>query len=179
MPRRADDAQDVAQDVAQGGAPRAPLPRSPPATTVPAVRSDNPFSRFLLGLVGERGAPDGQPDLAALAAPFVAQWDRFETHVIRVYRAGAAAEEDRMAIAEVQGWMAHRYADYEAELAPFWADRLAGGEPLRADPFRALLAIEPAEAFVDRWDAMQLLPAAREALNAWLLSLDAPEARDG
>lgn len=137
--------------------------------------NDNPVSRFLLSLLEPRGPRAGQPDPGA----FVARWDRFEAHVIRVYRAGAADAENADAIAEVRDWMATSYPDYAAQLAPHWAGRLAGGEPLGDDPFARLLAIGPAARFVGRWDAMQLLPAAREALNAWLLSLDAaaePEA---
>jgi hypothetical protein len=41
----------------------------------------------------------------------------------------------------------------------------------REDPFARLLAAGAARDFAGNWAAMQTLPAAREALNRWLMDL--------
>lgn len=119
----------------------------------------NPFSRFLR-------ARDGRPrpDVDA----FVAAWDRLETLVIAVYRTGAADAADAAGFAALRAELEGRYAALAADLAPFWPEvRGAGG----ADPFRLLLGVPHAAALVGNQAALRALPAAREALNRWLVAL--------
>ena len=47
---------------------------------------------------------------------------------------------------------------------------LRGHELTRTDPFRLLLAFEHPADIRDDWNAMQHLPAAREALNRFVVS---------
>jgi hypothetical protein len=130
------------------------------------VPTDNPFSRFLRSrLAGRRG------DAGIAADEFVAQWDRLETLVIAVFRTGTSRGEDEAAYRALAADLRRRYAVVEPELAPHRDGVRAGGDTLDGDPFRALLAAPDAAWFVGNRRALQLLPAAREALNRWLLAL--------
>jgi len=122
--------------------------------------SANPFTRWLRGTV--------QP---AAEQDFIAEWDRLERLVIDVYRRGEADGQDE---AEWQ-WLRQSLADHHDSAAhsPDWQGVLAGGEVLATNPFLALTAIPRAADLIDNRRAMQLLPAAREALNRWLLTLEA------
>ena len=51
------------------------------------------------------------------------------------------------------------------------AEREAIKARLAADPFETLTALPRAADLIDNRRAMQLLPAAREALNRWLLTM--------
>lgn len=137
----------------------APDPAVPPSAA-------NPYTRWLRG---QAASPSGAgPDPDAL----IAAWDRLERLVIDVYRRGEADGQDE---AEWQ-WLRQtlgRSLDAQA-LAPHWQGILAGGQVLDADPFVALIGIARAERLVDNRRAMQLLPAAREALNRWLLAAAPP-----
>jgi hypothetical protein len=54
---------------------------------------------------------------------------------------------------------------------PFWRVANIAGEPATEDPFVYLIAKSNATEFVGDWRAKQSLPAAREALNEYLISL--------
>jgi hypothetical protein len=125
----------------------------------------NPFTRFLLRRLGRQ--PEQIPD-AGLQA-FVEHWDALEALVIRVFKAKAADEADQAEHGQLRGWLLERYPERQAALAACWPGKRAGGEPLEGDPFAWLLAIERAEGFVMNWRAMQMLPAAREALNEYVM----------
>lgn len=130
----------------------------------------NPFSRFL------RAQDDRpRPDVDA----FVAAWDRLETLVIAIYRAGAADAADEADFAALRTELEERYPALAADLAPHWPGvRGADG----ADPFRLLLEVPRAAAFAGNRAALRALPAAREALNRWLVVLareGEAEAEDG
>ncbi len=126
--------------------------------------SSNPFTRFLRGRLGS-GVDRDRADA------FVEVWDRLELLVIGVYRAGRASDEDERELAAIRAWMEERYPGYEADLEPYREGVEAAGRPLDADPFRALWERQSAASLVGDWAAMQCLPAARETLNRWLLSL--------
>ena len=118
----------------------------------------NPFSRFL-----SRGVKD------APLTMFVAHWDRLEALVVGVYKGGVATPEDEAEWREVRRWLRGHYAAWEEALAPLWPETLVGGMPASTDPFLSLINLPAAADFVANWQAMQTLPAAREALNRLLL----------
>lgn len=120
----------------------------------------NPFTRFLLKRLGRQ---PGTPE-AGLQA-WVERWDALEALVIRVFKARAADAADEAEHAQVRAWLLEHYPVWQAALAVRWPGKRAGGEPLETDPFAWLLEVERAEGFVLNWRAMQVLPAAREALN--------------
>ena len=124
--------------------------------------SVNPYSRFLRGRVQRRRAE---------AAALLDAWDRLETLVIGVYRLGRAGEAEELELRAIRAWMQANYRRYAAELEPHWRAVQAGGEPMQVDPFRALWETPAAARWVGDWSSMQRLPAAREALNRWLLAL--------
>ena len=118
----------------------------------------NPYSRFL------SWKSDDERFLA-----FVEQWDSLERLIIDVYRgqmtvAAVTADYERV-------WPAlqEQYPMWEATLRPYWQLTRAGGEPTATDPFRLLLAIDAPASIPGDWRAMQHLPAAREAINRYLV----------
>lgn len=128
------------------------------------MSATNPYTAHLLAQL-----PPGRGDDAGLAA-FVADWDRLETFVIRVFRAGAAGAEDAAEWASLRASLAAPLDAFTADLAAHWPLTRVAGQPCAADPFRALLETPAAGSFVGDWAAMQTLPAAREALNRWLVA---------
>jgi hypothetical protein len=119
----------------------------------------NPFTASLVARIQD-------PPLAA----FVEAWDALEALIVRVYRAGAASGGDEAEHRRLRAWLAARYPERRDALAAYWPLARIGRRPAGSDPFAALLAVESASGFVDNWAALQTLPAAREALNRWLLS---------
>jgi len=89
--------------------------------------------------------------------------------VIQVYKSGSARTRDRADWQALRAEFAALYAPVAAQLEPCWRGTRAAGVEVVDDPFHTLMAVERAAAFVDRWSAMQHLPAAREALNRCLL----------
>jgi hypothetical protein len=134
----------------------------------PASEASNPYTRWLRSVTAPPGGPAGATSAQAADA-FIADWDRLERLVIDVYRRGEADGQDEAEWQWLRGALAGRHE--AAALAPHWRGVLAGGEALAADPFLDLLALPRAADLVDNRRAMQLLPAAREALNRWLLAL--------
>jgi hypothetical protein len=118
----------------------------------------NPFTRSITALLRRRNG--AQPLIE-----FVRTWDALESLVIRVYRGKAAQDADRAEHARIASWLRENYPKVRDALEPRWRASRVGTETPSSDPFAALLAIERADAFVDNWDAMRQLPAAREALN--------------
>ena len=120
----------------------------------------NPVSRHLLQDIND-------PRLIE----WVRLWDRFEALIIRLYRQGAAGPGDRLRYRWLRWRLQRGYPRWRPALARYWSGRLAGGERLTADPFQQLLDRHSASAFTTDWLALQLLPAGREAINAYLLVL--------
>jgi hypothetical protein len=120
--------------------------------------SVNPFTRFL-----SQRSTDG-----ALAA-FIEYWDRLERVVVGVYRAqldeATAAAEYRA----VWPWLRQHYPRWQAALRPHWQATRAAGQPTHVDPFALLLDIAAPADIAGDWRAMQHLPAAREAINRYLV----------
>ena len=120
----------------------------------------NPFTQSLLSQVKDRHLVD-----------FVTHWDTLEAIVVRTYKGEGASTEDTAEHARTRAWLLLRYSKWQKALATYWPRTRAGGKPVSADPFSSLLAPEHASDFVDNWNAMQILPAARESLNMLLLDL--------
>lgn len=119
----------------------------------------NPFTRFLSQWSSNRRL-----------AEFIAHWDVLESVVVGVYREKMSVAEAQPLFAETWPWLRQAYPQWEQALRPFWQQTQAGGAPTAADPFQLLLAFaEPGDILGD-WRAMQHLPAAREALNQFVLS---------
>lgn len=129
----------------------------------------NPFTRALR----RRRVPARDPVAGALDS-FIEHWDALEALVIAVYRAGRADAADEAAWARLRAWLGRHYPDLEPALAAQWPGLRSGGRPLAEDPFRALIAIPRATALVGNRPALELLPAAREALNRHLLARAGP-----
>ena len=129
----------------------------------------NPYTRWLRSLTGPPPADASVGLAAADADAFIADWDRLERLVIDVYRRGESDGQDEAEWQWLRQALAERHA--AAALAPHWPGVLAGGAALAADPFETLTALPRAADLIDNRRAMQLLPAAREALNRWLLTM--------
>ncbi|RMG89231.1 MAG: hypothetical protein D6706_21710 [Chloroflexi bacterium] len=67
-------------------------------------------------------------------------------------------------------WLRVHYEEWADLIRPFWLRTKAGGQPVTQDPFRLLLSLQHPQAIKGNWQAMQHLPAAREALNQFILS---------
>lgn len=118
----------------------------------------NLFSRFL-----RQWSEDDDLDT------FVEHCDALEALVIRVYKDGEASPADEAEYQAVRGWLQANYPSWQDELESFWREANVAGKPATADPFLRLMRAESAAEFVDDWEAMQNLPAVREAVNRLLI----------
>jgi hypothetical protein len=118
----------------------------------------NPFTRFLNQWSQNRQLDD-----------FIAHWDGLEGVVVGVYREKMTPAEAEAEFQRVWSWLRHNYGQWERELRPYWQQTKAAGEPVQTDPFRLLLAIEAPHTILGNSEAIQHLPAAREALNRFIL----------
>ena len=117
----------------------------------------NPFTRFLNQWSKNRSFTD-----------FIAHWDRLEKLVILVYREKLSPTAAEPEFAQVWLWLRQHYGEWEGVLRPYWQQTKAAGEQTQVDPFQLLLNFETPAAISGDWQAMQHLPAAREALNLFL-----------
>lgn len=118
----------------------------------------NPFTRFL-----RQGAADDG------FGAFIERWDRLEWVVVGVYRDKIDRAAAEAQYAEVWPWLRRAYPRWQAALRPHWQATRAAGEPTQVDPFALLLEIAAPADIVGDWRAMQHLPAAREAINRYLV----------
>ena len=119
----------------------------------------NPFSKYLR-----------QWSQNASLDEFVEYWDRLEGVVVGVYRQKVTVAEVQKEFGEVWPWLREQYGRWEERLRPFWQQTLAGGQSTQQDPFQLLLVFNKPEDILGDWTAMQHLPAAREALNQFILN---------
>ena len=124
----------------------------------------NPVTRSLIASLKASGAPD-----APALETFALAWDDLESLVISVYRAGQSTGEAEEDYQRIRHRLKDLYPDWQADLRSFWESARVAGEITRQDPYLALLQAEDAAWFVGNWEAMQTLPAAREALNGLLV----------
>ena len=129
----------------------------------------NPFTRFL------RQWNQGDAELDQL----VEHCDALESLIIRVYKAGEATAGDEAQYQAIRRWMRDNYPFWQDALRPLWQQAQVAGRPAVQDPFLRLTAPESASAFAGDWEAMQVLPAAREALNRLLIQESNEEGKDG
>lgn len=118
----------------------------------------NPYTRFL--------SADLDDDSLSL---FIDHWDRLESLVVSVYRNNAAGSEDEGEFDQVWPWITENYPNWQSALRPYWRQTTAGGQEVKADPFTHLLEVKSAADIVGDWTIMQVLPAAREALNRFVV----------
>jgi hypothetical protein len=118
----------------------------------------NPFRRAILKRVKSRGLKR-----------FTAHWDRLESLVIGVYKQRSAGPAEEAEYRTARAWLLKNYSKYRPALQPYWQATRVAGEAASEDPFEDLLATPLANGFVGNWRAMQTLPAAREALNEYLV----------
>jgi hypothetical protein len=123
----------------------------------------NPFTRFL-----RHWQRDGNLDR------FLSFWDRLESLAIQIYKEQIDATDAEMEFAQVWPWLRENYNRWQDVLEPCWRRTRVAGAPSKSDPFLLLLAIESPAKIAGDWRAMQHLPAAREAINQYLLQLTYP-----
>jgi hypothetical protein len=118
----------------------------------------NPFSRFLRQWSEDENVHR-----------LLEHCDALEALVVRVYKAGEASAADEAEYQAIRRWLHANYGKWEPRLRPHWQRARVAGKNAGEDPILELLAHESAASFVGDWEAMQRLPAAREALNQMLL----------
>lgn len=119
----------------------------------------NPYTSYLMQWVDDPAFGE-----------FVQYWDALETIVVRVYRQKATPESAADDFYRVWPWLRRCYHTHEPALRPYRQQVKAGGEPIDGDPFLLLLNIAaPGDIPGDR-RMMQHLPAAREAINRYLVA---------
>jgi len=101
---------------------------------------------------------------------FATDWDTVTELVIEIYQQKSLTVEQQARFFEAQERLQATYPTLAAELEPHWRTARIKGEFVVGDPFLAVLSKPSAKEFVENWDAMRTLPAAREALNMLLMA---------
>ena len=101
---------------------------------------------------------------------FIANWEILEELVEEVYYKGEVEPTDRHLFGSLKMAIKRYYSQLSDELRPFWMQVKIAGQLLRNDPFAELLDTPGLSAFLTNWDRMQMVPAAREALNLMRVS---------
>jgi hypothetical protein len=101
---------------------------------------------------------------------FIANWEILEELVEEVYYKGEVEPTDRHLFGSLKLAIKRYYLQLGDELRPFWMQVKIAGQFLKNDPFVELLDTPGLSAFLTSWDRMQMVPAAREALNLMLVS---------
>lgn len=123
----------------------------------------NPYTGFLSQWSGDQDF-----------ARFVGQWDQLERLVIGITRGYIQTWNARPGFGDVQTQLRLSYPRWEPVLRPYWQGTLVGGVPTVIDPFRFLINLPGADSVLGNRQAMQMLPAAREAINRFLLEHSHP-----
>lgn len=101
---------------------------------------------------------------------FVESWDALEVLVVEIYKQKSLSFSQQEDFFRLQEGLTPRYAALETELGRYWPATKIKGELVTTDPFRTVIGKGSAREFVENWDAMKTLPAAREALNQMLMA---------
>jgi len=118
----------------------------------------NPVTRRLLDDIDD-------PELAA----FATAWDSLEECLVLIYREGSCPPELEQRHDGLRSSLERDLSLWEEDLRPHWqATRIGGASPAES-PFRTVLAARLPRAVVGNLDLMRTLPAAREAINHFLL----------
>lgn len=120
----------------------------------------NAFTRFL-----SRKQPKNR------LLPFIERWDALEFLVIETFKQKQPTAATRAEYVALRDWLMAHYPAWADQLRPKWQASRVGFEPVEQDPFLRVLKPEAVDGFVDDWEIMQHLPAAREAINQLLLEL--------
>ena len=118
----------------------------------------NPFTKYLSQWSNDDGF-----------LSFVEHWDRLERLVIAIYRGKTALDAAEREFQLVWPWLRSKYSAWEDILQPYWQATRAAGDQTHTDPFILLLSIDGPNAIPGDWRIMQHLPAAREAINRYLV----------
>lgn len=100
---------------------------------------------------------------------FATDWDAVTELVIEIYQQKSLSVEQQARFFDAQERLLAAYPALAVELEPHWRVARVKGELVVGDPFLAVLNKASAKEFVENWDAMRTLPAAREALNMLLM----------
>ena len=119
----------------------------------------NPFTRFLSQWLEDRQLKE-----------FVTYWDSLEVMMVGVYRQKVSTGIAESEFVRIWSWLRQHYDKWEPLLRPYWQRTEVGGQRIQCDPFRLLITIKHPTDILDNWVAMQHLPAAREALNQFVLA---------
>ncbi|MCW5876581.1 MAG: hypothetical protein KIS85_06830 [Anaerolineales bacterium] len=100
---------------------------------------------------------------------FARCWGELEALVIEIYRQKAVSFEQQESFFLLREELLQRYPPLAEELGGYWPLARVKGEAVTVNPFEALIGKESAKQFVENWEAMRYLPAAREAINQLLM----------
>ena len=102
---------------------------------------------------------------------FVSDWDELENLIVHVFRGKMAETSEEETYQRLRERLLAGYPRWQAGLQPYWQQSRIKGQDGISDPFLRLLSSANAADFVGNWEAMRHLPAAREALNNYLLTI--------
>ena len=90
--------------------------------------------------------------------------------MVQVYSEKLPVVEAAEQFDETWGWLREQYPRWSEQLQTFWQQTKAAGQKTEVDPFQLILDIQHPHNILGNWHAMQHLPAAREAINQFVLS---------
>jgi hypothetical protein len=96
-------------------------------------------------------------------------WDRLEQTLMMVYRSGLVSDDQQREYRALRKTLLSSYRTWRSELKVYWRATRVAGKQLDEDPFMALTASKRLSVEDVDWGTVQMLPAAREALNSFLL----------
>jgi hypothetical protein len=100
---------------------------------------------------------------------FARDWGELEVLVVEIYKQKSLSFAQQAEFFELQERLRPSYTILAPLLEAFWRKTRIKGELVTSDPFLAVLEKQSAKDFVENWDAMKTLPAAREAFNQLLM----------
>jgi hypothetical protein len=100
---------------------------------------------------------------------FARDWGELEVLVVEIYKQKSLSFAQQEEFFELQERLRPSYSSLAPQLEAFWRKTGIKGELVTSDPFLAVLEKLSAKDFVENWDAMKTLPAAREAFNQLLM----------
>lgn len=101
---------------------------------------------------------------------FAESWDQLEQLVIEIYKQKSVSFDQQTEFFAVREKLQTMYPKFSQELDRFWPHIKVKGELMIGNPLASILSKQGAKEFVENWDAMRTLPAAREALNQMLVA---------
>lgn len=102
---------------------------------------------------------------------WIRRWDRLEFLYLTVYRSGSASRRQRREYRRLRRVLRSGYEFWREELSEHWRTAEVDGRRLQRDPFETLTRQDVLSADRIDWRDLQTLPAAREALNSFLLEV--------